>query len=1673
MLGSLVVLRKERDAKLSEISVKEREISVLAVDIQELETEGTGKEAEVRRIEKMLEAKYADFRRQHPIDRGQEPEITRFVSRMNSSVSAASSLYDSRARSELNAMRHASFSSMRDPKMTPYKNRLRDMVKNHIEELKRLFDEVDSATERFCKNGISLPNMQSLIHIMEKIWDEGESVTVAINSQDVAKGSMPVRYKSKIDKWKTAARDIPEDIEGQDKEREASAKKIAQDKLSSVQADVSKLEKELSVLQSDLTKQERELEQLKSTLETTEVQYDPSKAEIVRSSDAKKQKIQNQIGELQKNNAELQSKKQELEDALAKTFALAFGKKKELKEQIAATESAISSAESDKRKQEAELTEEENRKNRQINELDGKLADLRKKVTDAEALPTATKKRIENIKISLDSKKESISVLKKVVDDFHADYLIRTYGGKIADPAVQIADKQGRIDQLQKTVGSLRQEVIGLENRIKMAEIEEAEEAEKKAAERKAQQEADAKASAESAPKQETEEEMRARIEAEVRARFEAEARIRAEAEAKVKAEMETKAQAQASTAAEADGRKFKRPYVADGKLAAALDRAFDKLEAYFPEGKVFAFDSIDSDLREKMADLYKRAGYATIDDMLAAYGFEIISGDAVKAIRSFVRYTPGNEPDCIKSKLDNVLTLLAEYYPDHVIPRGLQNDHKSLAGKVSGMCQWLGYEDQKAFLAAYGYEYNASGGGRPLARDYDELVNTLVEKYKNGPKPRSMGELLFDNPELKGALKTLQNKSGEVFGMTLKKYFEEVGVFDASGTSGARGPRTTSAGAQDGVFDALAAVYSKLDENEHGTVENAMGCLEGMNVKRNRAGQIYIFRAVTGDSTVTIPYGIDFISKGAFSGQRKLKEVVISAELSEIPAEAFANCISLERINIPEGITAIGAGAFANCLALESVVLPESLQRIASEAFVNCSGLKEVEFLNPMTIVSDDAFSGCAYTYEPPKDTESTDSEYFNYSMDRKGNVTISGFTGDMETIVIPGMIKGHLVTTIGRGAFQGCKNLVDVSMPDHITTMQGDSFRDCISLKRIHLSNGITKIVTTSFNGCIGLEEINIPDSVSEIKRATFKDSPIKKLHIGKALPSIESKAFYNGEYDPYTGRQKSTRAINKITVDPSNPYLKSHESMVISKDGKTLFAVLGNKKTLNIPDGIETINSFACEGLAFLADVSIPETVVSIGEKAFANTAIRSVEFGPNVRTIGNEAYEACPNLTAAVFNEGLEEIGEKAFAYSPIVSVLLPATLRKLGMNAFNALCGGNNERQGFKIDSSNPYMKADGKALYVISEGRKTLQAVYGPQYHQYIYDNRTKLPEYVVQAGTTHIGPAAFNRCTSIGRVELPEGLLSIGENAFMECQTLTEAELPQSVVAIGENAFRGTSVKTFSLGASVCEIGAAAFITGSEWEDKRTKLRDIKVDKANLYFYVDNRALMRKKPDGSSAIVVYFGGDETFAIPEGVTEIERAAFKRSIVQEVQIPPSVKLIGEEAFSGCTKLVRLRVGLSEAENGASYAVVYIPGTKRQNNYADSQIRDQYMDCIRVDGSGAIFDFVKYDSLFDTISASKDKVLVATDRLKSAIQLVPLYRDKYLAYLRRNAKKAVEIVVEYDDLSGLNTLAELNIFTGKNIDQIIDLANKAKKTEILSFLMNYKNAKIGIEEDDYDL
>lgn len=219
---------------------------------------------------------------------------------------------------------------------------------------------------------------------------------------------------------------------------------------------------------------------------------------------------------------------------------------------------------------------------------------------------------------------------------------------------------------------------------------------------------------------------------------------------------------------------------IADEKLQKAIARFFEKLEEYYPEHKVFALDSIDKHLQEDLSSLYKQSGCVSADEFLATHGFQRISGEEVKAIRSCVLYTPGNEPAAIKDKVDNMVRQLDEYYPYRKIPRELSEEHPRLAKTISGLYQWLGYPNSNAMLVEYGFDvpflYSRSGRPRKNPQEIQEIIALLQEKYKDN-QAKSFDSLYNENPEYAATLKTLQNKSNQLFGTSIAKHFKKLGI--------------------------------------------------------------------------------------------------------------------------------------------------------------------------------------------------------------------------------------------------------------------------------------------------------------------------------------------------------------------------------------------------------------------------------------------------------------------------------------------------------------------------------------------------------------------------------------------------------------------------------------------------------------------------------------------------------------------------------------------------------------------------------------------------------------------------------------------------------------------------------------------------------------------------------
>ena len=216
---------------------------------------------------------------------------------------------------------------------------------------------------------------------------------------------------------------------------------------------------------------------------------------------------------------------------------------------------------------------------------------------------------------------------------------------------------------------------------------------------------------------------------------------------------------------------------IVDSKIQKRIERLFTNLEKYYPEHAVFSLDNMSKNTRENASSLAKEIGYENYDDMLNAYGWRVITGDEVKEIRSEVVYTPGNEPDFLKIRVDNTVKSLSDYYPDHIIRKSLQTEHKNLSGTIAFLSQWLGYENTTAFLKAYGFTYLAAEKkGRPVTFDADMIVNILKEKTQDKPYD-SYADLKRDNPELTGKLKTLANNAKSIYGTTMVKHLRNIGI--------------------------------------------------------------------------------------------------------------------------------------------------------------------------------------------------------------------------------------------------------------------------------------------------------------------------------------------------------------------------------------------------------------------------------------------------------------------------------------------------------------------------------------------------------------------------------------------------------------------------------------------------------------------------------------------------------------------------------------------------------------------------------------------------------------------------------------------------------------------------------------------------------------------------------
>lgn len=354
-----------------------------------------------------------------------------------------------------------------------------------------------------------------------------------------------------------------------------------------------------------------------------------------------------------------------------------------------------------------------------------------------------------------------------------------------------------------------------------------------------------------------------------------------------------------------------------------------------------------------------------------------------------------------------------------------------------------------------------------------------------------------------------------------------------------------------------------------------------------------------------------------------------------------------------------------------------------------------------------------------------------------------------------------------------------------------------------------------------------------------------------------------------------------------------------------GEQAFQDCKNLLEVTIPEGVETIEAYAFYQCYNLRWLTLPDSLVTIEDKAFCNCRLlENLNFGRNLKKIGDSAFLYCDSLDFYLeFPEGLEIIGGGAFYdCDSLQTVLLPDSLKELGTKAF-AMCG---RLDYIYIPDDIPqigYKVLNGSACYNYQNYWYNDGFYIGP----YLLEvKRTASGSFSVCQGTTNVADGAFEYCTNLTEVILPNSLRVIGANAFENCDGLQDIVIPEGVTTIGNEAFYWCeNLKNVQIPTSVKYIGQDAFARTPFYKNAE---------------HWENGALYA----GSCLVTTNGSASGVLEVKPGTTTIMDGALKGATkLTGVIMPDSVTYIGEKAFYECTglKTVQLGKGVSQIEDSA--------------------------------------------------------------------------------------------------------------------------------------------------------
>lgn len=698
-------------------------------------------------------------------------------------------------------------------------------------------------------------------------------------------------------------------------------------------------------------------------------------------------------------------------------------------------------------------------------------------------------------------------------------------------------------------------------------------------------------------------------------------------------------------------------------------------------------------------------------------------------------------------------------------------------------------------------------------------------------------------------------------------------------------------------------------------------------------------------------------------------------------------------RVTIPEGITIIGERAFVGNEAIDRIILPTSIREIREEAFLDCLLLQTIQFPEGLSFIGKSAFEHCV----------------------------------KLIRIQLP-----ESLCYLGELAFNRCKLLVEVQFKDALRAIRALTFYGCTSLKKVDFPEGLLEIGDMAFYKCSKLKEIFLPVSLKILGNNVFTASGVRLAVIAGELTECGTEVFSQCSKLKKMVFQQTVNVIGNKFAFGCHDLLQVELPINIKRIGRNAFEGSNFLKGL-LPKGVN--GTFFLDGSSYKGVVSVPEGITVIAGGAFyGNKEITKLHLPETLRSIGARAFCGCTSLQVVTLPKGITVLEEGTFAYcSTLWSVAAEGEVETIKASVFygceklvrvsvsSVKYIGNNAFLGcINLDDlalNCSFLGEDvlGETAYL----KKLLQISPLAVVSNLVVEGKACEGILIIPEGVIGISPFAFAGNELITELILPESLQEIGDYAFAGCKAMITILWKAPLTHFGKHAFeKCTSLKEIHYKGTTVGEGAFSFCTSLQsavLEETERLERDAFAGCKNLIDckckevrYIGERCFSgcESLSDVFVPLIKWVGAwafwscnaFKSMVFLQNVF-IEEHAFedcgqlrKLVVMGEIQF-------GSYAFSGCTAIELIQIG-TECWQTVHYSVL----TNKDVPDLVKRIYASAISCFRIDETKALYEYNNngcYVLIPDGLRRIESEVFKEKNRISS------LYIPKSVEYIGARA------------------------------------------------------------------